>query len=214
VPRPPVGGPGKPAQRRSLGTRGKRTMRKLLDAAVAVFAAKGYHAARVDDIVKKAGTSHGTFYLYFANKEDLFRALTEDVAGQMIQLVDALDHLEPGPVGRAALREWLDLFSEMYDHYRPVVRAWTEIETDGTKLGRVGDRMFRDLGSSLAGRIRDSSARDIDPEVASLALLAMVERFNYYVVSGQVTVDREEALDLLATILHDSLFGRAKAAAS
>ena len=186
-------------------------MRKLLDAAVAVFAANGYHAARVDDIVKKAGTSHGTFYLYFANKEDLFRALTEDVASQMIQLADSLDHLEPGPEGRAALRQWLSLFADLYDRYRPVVRAWTEIETDGTRLGRVGDRMFRDLGASLAARIRDSSARDIDPDVASLALLAMVERFNYYVVSGQVTVEDDEALDLLASVLHDALFGSARA---
>jgi AcrR family transcriptional regulator len=38
-------------------------MQRLLDAGVEVFAARGYHAARVDDIVKVAETSHGTFYL-------------------------------------------------------------------------------------------------------------------------------------------------------
>ena len=43
-------------------------MRQLLDAGVEVYASKGYFAARVDDIVKLARTSHGTFYLYFANK--------------------------------------------------------------------------------------------------------------------------------------------------
>src|SRR5215469_17737456 len=73
------GGPapvtGEPASKRALRTQGRKTMRKLLDAAMVVFNRRGYHAARVDDIVKVARTSHGTFYLYFSNKEDLLRAL-------------------------------------------------------------------------------------------------------------------------------------------
>jgi hypothetical protein len=52
---------GTPAQGRELRARGKRTMRKLLDAGVEIFAQRGFHAARVDDIVKLAKTSHGTF---------------------------------------------------------------------------------------------------------------------------------------------------------
>ena len=50
-------------------------MRRLLDAAIVVFDERGYHAARVDDIVRVAETSHGTFYLYFSSKENLFQAL-------------------------------------------------------------------------------------------------------------------------------------------
>src|SRR2546430_348870 len=69
---------GTPAQGRELRARGRRTMRKLLDAGVEIFAQRGFHAARVDDIVKLAKTSHGTFYLYFSNKEELFRALAQE----------------------------------------------------------------------------------------------------------------------------------------
>src|SRR5690349_21936859 len=71
---------GVPAQERELRAQGRKTMRKLLEAGIKVFGRRGYHAARVDDIVKEARTSHGTFYLYFSNKEDLFRALLHDVA--------------------------------------------------------------------------------------------------------------------------------------
>ena len=63
--------PGTPAQNRELRAQGRKTMRRLLDAGMRVFAERGFHAARVDDIVRAARTSHGTFYLYFANKEDL-----------------------------------------------------------------------------------------------------------------------------------------------
>ena len=64
-----------PAAPRELRARGLATRERLLDAGATVFAQRGVHAARVDDIVKVAATSNGTFYLYFANKEELFRAL-------------------------------------------------------------------------------------------------------------------------------------------
>jgi AcrR family transcriptional regulator len=44
-----------------------------VEAALAEFGEHGFQAVRVDDIVRRAQTSHGTFYLYFANKEDLFK---------------------------------------------------------------------------------------------------------------------------------------------
>ena len=65
-------------------------MRKLSDAGLRVFAERGYHAARVDDIVRAARTSHGTFYLYFANKEDLLRALAVECADSLFELADSL----------------------------------------------------------------------------------------------------------------------------
>ena len=68
--RPPTGrqsgGSGAPAHRlraASDGRRGQRTMRRLLDAGSPSSPARGYHSARVDDIVKAAKTSHGTFYI-------------------------------------------------------------------------------------------------------------------------------------------------------
>ena len=129
---------GTPAQGRELRARGRRTMRKLLDAGVEIFAQRGFHAARVDDIVKLAKTSHGTFYLYFSNKEELFRALAHEVAEEMISLADSLPPIDPGPEGRARLRAWLARFVEVYEHYGPVIRAWTEAEIGGSEFGRLG----------------------------------------------------------------------------
>src|SRR5260370_38879085 len=90
---------GAPAQERELRAQGKKTMRKLLDAAMTVLEKRGYHAARVDDIVKVARTSHGTFYLYFANKEDLFRPLLTAVSEEVAPLSETL---APLPAAKAA----------------------------------------------------------------------------------------------------------------
>src|SRR5215217_485637 len=49
--------------------------RQILEAAFAVFAEHGLAAARLDDVAKRAGLSKGTIYLYFPNKEELFREM-------------------------------------------------------------------------------------------------------------------------------------------
>src|SRR6266700_5371327 len=80
--RPSLGG-GTPAQDRELRAQGRETVRKLLEAGVIEFEERGFVGVRVDDVVKRAGISHGTFYLYFANKEDLFKALLRDALHDM-----------------------------------------------------------------------------------------------------------------------------------
>jgi len=183
-------------------------MRKLLDAAMVVLEKRGYHAARVDDIVKVARTSHGTFYLYFANKEDLFRALLMDVAEEVTSLSDTLGPVGPDESGYRELRAWLGRFSDMYVHYGPVIRAWTEAEVEGDDVGRMGEQVLATVATALIGRIRDAEpSADFDPQVAALATVAMVERLHYYLLSRQLDVSREELLDTVATVLHVGVFG-------
>src|SRR3954462_7632242 len=91
---------------RELRARGLATRERLLEAGARVFATRGIHAARVDDICKVAPTSHGTFYLYFANKEELFPALADQVAGELEALAARLPALTPDVAGRDALDTW------------------------------------------------------------------------------------------------------------
>src|SRR5512141_750716 len=59
--------------------------RQIVDAALAVFGEHGLAGARLEDIAKRAGVSKGTIYLYFANKEELFR---EVVRGTVIACLE------------------------------------------------------------------------------------------------------------------------------
>jgi AcrR family transcriptional regulator len=52
--------------------------KEILDAALAVFAQKGFAAARLEDIAARAGVSKGTIYLYFESKEAVFKALVQE----------------------------------------------------------------------------------------------------------------------------------------
>ena len=180
-------------------------MRKLLDAGTQVFAARGYHAARVDDIVKLARTSHGTFYLYFANKEDLFGSLTSEAAEALHEQAERLPALEPGPAGLAAVREWVVGFNEVYERYAPVIVAWTEAEIGDSSFGRQGDDLIAQLAGVLVRRIRAVDPQGIDPQVAALALVAMVERLHYYATTRQVRLERDAMIDTLAAVTHAAI---------
>src|ERR1700712_2738411 len=93
---------------RELRTRGLRTQARLCEAATKVFAEKGFHATRVDDIVAGATTSHGTFYLYFGSKEELFDHLVAQVSAELARLADSAPTVSRTAASRAELRAWVD----------------------------------------------------------------------------------------------------------
>lgn len=60
---------------------------EICDAALEVFAEKGFAAARLEEIARRAGVSKGTLYLYFGSKEELFRAVVRDTVAPNIDTV-------------------------------------------------------------------------------------------------------------------------------
>jgi AcrR family transcriptional regulator len=202
----PDGEGGEPASKRALRSQGRKTMRKLLDAAMEVFARRGYHAARVDDIVKVARTSHGTFYLYFSNKEDLLRALVAE-AGEVVGSLDsALGPVAPDEAGWRELRQWMEQFSDAWQRYAPVLRAWTDLLMSDPELSAQAHAAAGGVASTLAGRIAERGApKGIEPNAAAEAVVAMVDRFHQLRLFAGEPID-DVALDTLTTMVHRGLF--------
>jgi AcrR family transcriptional regulator len=79
--------------------------RQILEAALEVFAERGLSAARLEDIARRAGVSKGTIYLYFPNKEELFR---EVVRSSVIAYIDRAEaSLSNQADAEQALRDWM-----------------------------------------------------------------------------------------------------------
>src|SRR3954471_8893258 len=70
---------------------------EIVDAALAVFAEKGFAAARLDEIAARAGVSKGALYLYFETKEEIFRAVVDQAIAPNIQMIRAMIAAHPGP---------------------------------------------------------------------------------------------------------------------
>ena len=60
--------------------RGRKTLRRLIEAAAAEFGERGYHEAAITGITQRAGVALGTFYTYFESKEEVFRALVGEMS--------------------------------------------------------------------------------------------------------------------------------------
>src|SRR5262245_41606802 len=106
-----------------VGARGMRTRQRLLDAALRAFGEAGFHACSVDQITKRAGCSRISFYQYFADKEDVFRHLGEQVRRQVHASTEALDPLTSDVDGWNALRAWVGRYAGIYARYEPVFHA-------------------------------------------------------------------------------------------
>lgn len=63
---------------------------EILAAALEVFAERGFHSARLEEVAKRAGVSKGALYLYFETKADLFRAVVSDAISPNIERVKAM----------------------------------------------------------------------------------------------------------------------------
>lgn len=60
-------------------------------AALKVFAQKGYHAAKIEDIASELSIGHGTLYRYFENKLDIFNKVIDDIIRMITELVQEVD---------------------------------------------------------------------------------------------------------------------------
>jgi AcrR family transcriptional regulator len=201
-------GGGIPAQERELGAQGRKTVRRLLEAGLAEFDERGFQAVRVDDVVRRAKTSHGTFYLYFSNKEDLFKTLLRDALHDMAIITGEFPVVTRNDAGRAALRTWIRRFCDTYAAHATVLRILSQAENVGEEV--YGDglqllfRLAEAITQGMTASAREASAeQDEVPEHAELtavACLMMLERVNY-LLSVEVRLPREEMVDRLSAIL-------------
>jgi AcrR family transcriptional regulator len=217
--RPSLGG-GTPAQGRELGAQGRKTIRKLLEAGLAEFDDRGFQAVRVDDVVRRAKTSHGTFYLYFANKDDLFKALLRDALHDMEIITGDFPVVTRNEAGRAALRDWIRTFCDTYAAHAAVIRILSQADVVGETVWGDGLQLFFRLAEAItqgmtasvhAARAArtDAELADLAPddeapahaELTAVACLMMLERVNY-LLSVEVRLPREEMVDRLSAIIY------------
>jgi AcrR family transcriptional regulator len=211
-PKPPSMGGGEPARGRALGRQGQKTVRKLLEAGLIEFDERGYQAVRVDDVVKRANTSHGTFYLYFSNKDDLFKTLLRDALDAMQVITDEFPVVTRNESGKTALRAWVHKFCDTYAAHATVIRILSqadvvaeEVYGDGLQmLFRLAEAITQGMtavnGATAAGA-DTAPALSEHAELTALACLMMLERVNY-LFSVEVRLPRDEMVDRVSAIIY------------
>ena len=157
--------------------RGRRTLRKLLDASADEFGEKGFHEASVSSITRRAGVALGTFYTYFDSKEALFQALVQDLsgqvkvsAGQSVADLKKTETYDAFDVEQTALASFLDFAREHKEIYRII----DESEFVDPQAYRAH---YEGTAERILARLREGAARgelrDDVEEAHAWALMGM-----------------------------------------
>ncbi len=204
----------KPLNKRKL--QAAATRQRMLEAAREVFETRGYQAASVATITKAADTAHGTFYLYFKNKDDAFVQVVADVAEQMRRESRARlsDDRFEGIEG--VIRGFLVVFAE----HAPLWRALLE----GMMQSPAVEQAWRDVADVFIDRIAHRIEREqqvgavranLDARASAQALAAMTEWFAFRRLTRTEVASaaqREREIDDTAMTLTDlwyhAVYGR------
>jgi AcrR family transcriptional regulator len=137
----------------------------ILAAALDEFASRGFEAARLDDVARRAGVAKGTIYLYFRDKESLFQEL---IRAMLTPLVGSIEAMGQADVPMALLADRIaDLFvREVYETRRKdVVRLMI---SEGRRFPKLAEFYYRVVLSRIIAAMRSllqrAAARGEVPE--------------------------------------------------
>jgi TetR/AcrR family fatty acid metabolism transcriptional regulator len=178
----------------------------ILEAAVRVFARKGYHTSRVGDIAEEAGVAHGLLYHYFDSKDELLETIFSNTWTLMIDTIKGVEALDDPAretlrkVAAIVLRAWRD----SPDIVRVLVREVTRSPHLQQEIGET-EQAFAALERVIrkgqeAGEFRE----DVDPRFASFIFYGALEEILTGWVMGQLP-DTEEDVRLAEQTVVDML---------
>ncbi len=192
---------------------------EILEAALVLFAEKGFAATRLDEVARRAGVSKGTVYLYFASKEELFKSLVETMVVPEVERAECFVQQHDGPVRDLLVqlvRQWWETVGETHlcgvpklvlaeaGNFPELARFYTE---------RVITRASRLIASVIERGIAAGEFQPCDPLLTGRLLIAPL----VFATIWKQSLSSFEAMDMQAFVdqhielfLHGLLAGEAE----
>ncbi len=142
---------GSPPRSNARKQRSAARREAILAAALDEFSSRGFEAARLDDVAKRAGVAKGTIYLYFRDKENLFQELIRAMLVPLIGTIEALGAADM-PIG-ALSEQIVELFvREVYETRRKdVIRLMI---SEGRRFPKLAEFYYREVLSRIIAAVR------------------------------------------------------------
>ncbi len=187
--------------------RGRKTMRKLLDAAAKEFGEKGFHEGSISGITRRAGVALGSFYTYFDTKDEVFRALVSDLTARVGQEARQAIDASEGAVEseRAALEAFLRFAREHKEIYRIIDESeFVDPESFRRHYQTTAERIFARLQQGAAtGELRGDLT-----EAHAWALMGMNVFLGLRFAILSDTHSAEEVAEAAESILREGIVAR------
>ena len=151
------------------------TRSAILRAAQALFAAKGFFDTTIADIVKAAGVSRGTFYLYFKDREDVFATLLSQAVDEMFLLSASRQTGSRQERIESANRAYLETFRRHRAFMRSALQVATFDPRVAEALSALRGKFIARIRAHLERAVARGERHDIDPAITAFLLVIMVE---------------------------------------
>ena len=179
-----------------VGTDKRAALRALVENGRDVFVQRGYHATRVDDLAAAAGVSHGVFYRYFENKNELAIVLTVQAMRSVSDTFVGIPDLTTpnGP----ELRRWFRRYNAAQSGEAAMIRVWVDAALEDARMRSLSGaaldwgrrRMVRILGGGGGG----------DVDIEAVVMVALLGAFGSQPRSAAM-------VDAAATIVERGVIG-------
>jgi TetR/AcrR family transcriptional regulator, fatty acid metabolism regulator protein len=183
--------------------------RQLLDAAVRVFARKGYHASRVGDIAEEAGVAHGLLYHYFRSKDEVLEAVFHENWSVLLARIESVEQTdEPAAdqlrhITAIILRTWLHL----PDVVRVVVREFGRSPEVAERIGVLAQPIQAIERVIARGIERGEFRQDVDPRFAATVVYGSIDELLTAWVLGRLPSGEDDVAAAEQTLLEISFLG-------
>lgn len=161
----------------------------LLEAGRQLFLDCGYRAVTVSQIAKQAGVAHGSFYNHFRGKDDLLLCILEELTAVLHDIVEG----PPNPPGyrenRALLYDQILRFLELSADWKRMLQVYREAMDVSEKVKHHWEQAMQRVTKRAEADIvhyqrRGIARSSLDPALAAVALIRMVEHFHWQLVAG------------------------------
>lgn len=175
----------------------------ILDAAVRVFARKGYHTCRVGDIAEEAGVAHGLLYHYFSSKEQLLETIFRETWSELLAAVRAVE--ESGAPALEQLRQVAAIILRSWRRDQDLVRVLVREVARSPQLQRQVDEIghaFEAIERIVARGQEDGELRrELDARLASWIFYGALEEILTGWVLGRLPGGDEDVARAERTVL-------------
>ena len=191
----------------------------ILDAAVRVFANKGYHTSRVGDIAEEAGVAYGLLYHYFKSKEEVLETVFRETWGILLAAVNGVE--ETGEPAREQLRKVAAIVLRAWHRQPDLIRVLVMEVTRSPHIQREID----EIGQAFAalerivrrGQEGGEFRTDVNPRLGGWIFYGALDELLTGWVLGQLPdseEDIEEAVAAVAQVVAGGLAADRSPAAS
>jgi len=177
--------------------------RHLLEAAVRVFARKGFHASRVGDIAVEAGAAHGLLYHYFSSKDELLETIFRETWSSLLESLNGIYerggsvHDQLRRVAAVVLGSW----KQDPDLIRVLVREVTRSPQLQREVGEIEQALEALARIVERGQQNGELRSEIDPLIAATVVYGALEEVLTSWVLGQLPDRQEDVARAVETVV-------------